>query len=131
MARVADVRLSWIRSPSADVTARRIRVTKNGEETVYDVGPEVAEYAIEVPASSSVTFRTEVLDSEGNVATSEVASFSVGDLESPLPDTGLFHEIVGVRDVPENPTPNPPDGGGTGEGGTPPQTSRRGRHSGS
>ena len=100
MAKVADVKLSWVRSPSADVNKRRITVTKNGETTVTDLGAEVSEYVIEVHAMGVVTFKTEVFDNEGRSAVSETYTFTLGDLVPPQPDTGLFHDVVGVRDVP-------------------------------
>lgn len=101
MAKVADVKLSWVRSPSADVVSRTIEVTINGQTTTADVGPEVEQYMIEVSASGSVQFKTTVKDAEDQVVSSEVYSFTVGDLEAPQPDTGLLHEIVGIRDVPD------------------------------
>ncbi len=92
----ATVRLGWVRSVSADVTSRRVIITKNGEQTTIDVGPEVSEYVLEVEASSSVQFQTIVTDSEGKEATSETYSFVLGDLVPPQPDTGLFHEVLGL-----------------------------------
>ncbi len=92
----ATVRLGWVRSVSADVTSRKVIITKNGEQTTIDVGPEVSEYVLEVEASSSVQFQTIVTDSEGKEATSETYSFVLGDLVPPQPDTGLFHEVLGL-----------------------------------
>lgn len=96
--KVATVKIGWSRSPSADVVSRKLELTKNGETTTIDLGPEVSEYTIEVAALGAVQFRTTVFDSEGNEATSEVYTFTLGDLEAPQPDTGLFHEVVEVRD---------------------------------
>lgn len=96
---VADVRLGWTRSISNDITSRIITITKNGEETKIEVGPEVSEYVLEVQASTSVTFKTEVIDSENKVVSSELYSFTVSDLVDPQPDTDLFHEIIAVREV--------------------------------
>lgn len=98
MSKIATVSISWIRSPSADVSERQLIVTKDGETTTYDVGPEVSDYQIDVEASKSISFKTIVKDSEGLTATSETATFTVGDLEAPLPDTGLTADIVSVRD---------------------------------
>ncbi len=99
MAKVADVKLGWTKSPSADVTGVRVVVTKNGTETTTEVGPEVESIQIEVEASASVSFQVVVLDSEGNTATSDTYTFVLGDLESPLPAGGLFHTVLAVRDV--------------------------------
>jgi len=97
-----DVKLTYTRSPSADVTSRKIAVTKNGTTTTYDVGPEVSEFVLQVRANESVQVQTTVFDSEGRQASSEIATFTAGDLTDPLPDTNLFLAPVGdVRDVPD------------------------------
>lgn len=95
----ASIRLFWTRSASADIASRKITITKNGETTVLEVGPEVNEYVLDVDASSSVVFLTEVTDSEGRTATSEAYSFTVGDLVPPQPDTGLGHEVLAVSEA--------------------------------
>ncbi len=74
-------------------------VTKDGTETTTEVGPEVESIQIVVEASKSVTFKVIVTDSEDLSVTSDLYTFSLGDLESPLPATNLFHEVIGVRDV--------------------------------
>ncbi len=96
---VADVKLSWQRSVSADINSRKIVITKNGESTTVEVGPEVDSYTLEVSASSTVSFNTVVTDTEGNEVSSETYSFTIPDLEAPQPDTNLFHEITGVREA--------------------------------
>lgn len=99
MSKVADVKLTWIKSPSTDVAKVQVIVTKDGTETTTEVGPEVESIQIVVEASKSVTFKVVVTDSENLTATSDLYSFSLGDLEAPLPATGLFHEVLGIRDV--------------------------------
>ncbi len=99
--KVATVKLGWMRSASADVNAQKIEVTKNGELTTIDLPAEVEEFTLEVQAVSTVTFKVSAIDAEGNVATSDLYSFTLGDLEAPLAPTGLFHEILAVNDVPE------------------------------
>lgn len=107
MAKVADIRLGWTRSPSTDVTKQVVLVTIDGAETTAEVGPDIQEWMITVNASKSVQFKVDSYDSEGNHTVSEVYSFVLGDLEAPQPATGLFHEVVAVRD--ESPvTPTPP-----------------------
>lgn len=100
MAKVADVKLSWTKSPSADVKTVSVVVNNNGTETTADFGPEVESFNIVVSASSSVSFKVQVTDSEGLTATSSTYTFTLGDLETPLPATNLKHEVVAVRDVP-------------------------------
>lgn len=100
MARVADVRFFWTRSPSADIATVKAVVTQNGTETVTEFGPEVEEFTLSIPALSSVQFKIESFDSEGNKATSETYGFVLGDLEMPLPATGLGHEVLGTHEVP-------------------------------
>jgi len=109
--RVADVKLSWKKSPSADITKVELVVNNGGNETRADLGPEIESYTIEVKAKTSVAFSVTVYDNEGNKATSEVYTFTLGDLELPQPASGLKHEVVGVRDVPgPDPTPTPGPG---------------------
>ena len=99
MSEVASVVLGWNRSPSSDVVSQSINITINGNtDTSIEVGAEVQSYQLEVDAKSSVSFSIKSFDAEGKVATSEVYSFTLGDLEAPLPATNLFHEIVGIRD---------------------------------
>jgi hypothetical protein len=99
MAKVADVKLGWTKSPSSDVDSVEIVVINDGTETTTELGPEVQDFQIVVSASKSVQFSIKTYDSEGNMATSETYSFTLGDLEAPLPATGLFHEVLGVREV--------------------------------
>ncbi len=111
MAKVADIRLGWKKSASADIKAVKLVVTNDGTETTFDLGPEVEEFKVVVSASKNCHFQVITFDSEGLSATSEVYSFTLGDLEAPLPATGLFHEVLGIRDVdvpPPTPPPPPP-----------------------
>lgn len=97
--KVADVKLRWTKSPSADVAGIEVVVTKDGTTMVTAGGPEVQELMIVVEASKSVQFKVITTDSEGLVTESATYSFTLGDLEAPQPATGLAHEIVAVRDV--------------------------------
>ncbi len=74
-------------------------MTKDGTETTTEVGPEVESIQIVVEASKSVTFKVITTDDENLTSTSDIYTFSLGDLETPLPATNLFHEVIGVRDV--------------------------------
>ena len=99
--KVADVRLGWTRSPSSDVTKVEVVTKIDGAETKIEFGPEVQEMVVEVKASASVQFQVVTYDAQGNQATSETHTFVLDDLEAPQPATGLFHEIVGVREIPD------------------------------
>jgi hypothetical protein len=105
--RVADVRLKWQKSVSADVASVDLAVTINGEQTFVTLGPEVESYDIEVAASGSVSFSGTVTDSEGNVTSSVTYSFSLGDLVAPQPITGLGFEVIAIRDVEDVPPASP------------------------
>ena|SRR3990167_10586499 len=98
--KVADVKLKWKKSQSADVNKVKITVTNDGTETATELGPEVEDFMVEVLASKSLQFSLTVFDTEGMMSISETYSFTLGDLEAPLPATDLRHEIVGIRDVP-------------------------------
>jgi hypothetical protein len=111
MAKVADVKLSWKKSPSADVKSVKIVVTNDGTETTTDLGAEVEEFMVVVAATKACSFKITTTDNEGLVATSVTYTFVLGDLEAPLPATDLKHEVVAVRDV-NGGTP-PPVGGTT------------------
>lgn len=103
MAKVADIKLMWSKSPSSDIDRVNIVVTNNGTETTTELGPEVEDFAIVVQASGAASFKIVTFDTEGKQATSELYSFTLGDLEDPLPATNLTHEVMGIRD--DNPQP--------------------------
>lgn len=96
--RVANVRLFWVRSPSADVSRSQLVLNVNGTETVVDMGPDVQEFVMDVTAQSNVRFRIDVWDAEGQKASSAEFAFTLGDLETPIPPSGLGMEILSVRD---------------------------------
>jgi hypothetical protein len=97
MAKVAQVRLGWTRSPS-DVTSQTIELNVNGVVKTIDVGPNVDSYQLEetLPAKSVVSFKIDTKDDDDKIVSSEVYNFKLGDLEDPLPATNLFHEVVAV-----------------------------------
>lgn len=101
MAKVADVKLKWKKSPSSDVAKVEITVTVDGSESTAELGPEIENFMVEVKAGGSCQFQIDTTDSEGLVGTSTTYSFSLGNLEAPLPATELGHEIVAIRDVPD------------------------------
>lgn len=99
MVKVADVKLKWVKSPSSGVAKVDVDVTINGTLTKTELGPEVESFMVEVAASGSVQFKVITFDNEGLQSTSEVYSFTLGDLEAPLPATGLGHEVVAIREL--------------------------------
>lgn len=103
--KVADVKIGWVASVSTDVVKNILSVSIDGAEpTTSELTPEVVSAVIEVKAQSSVVFKVATVDAEGLQTESETYTFTLGDLEAPQPVTGLFHEVVAVRDVPDEPT---------------------------
>ena len=99
MSKVADVKLGWSPSVSADVVSQIVHFTVGGNPREVTLTREVSELLIEVDASTGVQFYVVSIDSEGQESSSEVYTFVLGDLQPPVPATGLFHEVVAVRDV--------------------------------
>jgi len=102
MSKVADIRLGWKKSVSADVAKVVVRTTVNGTETTVEGGPETEELVVTgIAAMSACQFKVETWNSEGLMTTSLTHDFVLGDLEAPAPATDLFHEVVAIRDVPD------------------------------
>lgn len=99
MAKVADVRLSWSKSPSADVKRVRLSVNIDGTESTADLGPDVNEFMVEVKAGGTVTYKVVTIGNDDLEATSADYTFTLGSLEVPEPAFDLFHKVVAVRDV--------------------------------
>lgn len=101
MSKIASVKLSWAKSKSPDVVKTTLSVAIDGQAaTVTGLGPEVESVVIDVNAKSSVVFSVTVTDSEGLSVVSENYTFTLGDLEAPLPATNLFHEVVAILEEP-------------------------------
>jgi hypothetical protein len=99
MAKIADVKLLWTRSPSGNVSKVEVETTVNGNTTKVDLSPEVESLQITVAAKSTVSFKVITYgDDPNDVATSETYTFTLGDLEAVLPATMLGHEVVATRD---------------------------------
>lgn len=118
MGRLADVRLGWTKSPSPNIVKQTVKVWVDGNESSVDAGPEIESVTITAKAFSTIRFQVVVRNSDGLEATSVDYSITLDSLENPQPATGLFHDILAVREVPDEPPP---------EGGSAP---RRGRHAG-
>ena len=99
MSNIADVRLGWSPSVSSDVVEQLVKLTVDGLPREITLTREVSELMIQVEASTGVQFSVTSVDSEGNETASEIYTFALGDLVPPQPATGLFHEVVAVRDA--------------------------------
>ena len=99
MAKVADIKLSWKKSVSADVAKVKVVVTLDGQTTEAEHGPEVEEIVVTLAAGKSGSFHVVTIDSEGFQSMSLTHEWTLGDLEAPQPATALGHEVVAVRDV--------------------------------
>lgn len=97
--KVASVLLFWVRSPSIDVESQRVEVVVDGvQQSGAEFGPEVENMTIDVKASQIVTFKVITTDSGGLSTVSTSYTINLGDLEAPLPATGLGHEVMGIRE---------------------------------
>jgi hypothetical protein len=95
---LAKIRLKWKRSVSTGPLTRKLTVTNDGDTMVVDLPIDDQEYFIEVKASKTFSFKTEVTDDEELVVSSTTFSNTLGDLIAPQPDTELGFEIVGIID---------------------------------
>lgn len=99
MAKVADCKFAWKKSPSTDVSRVEVILTANGvEQTTTLTSPDVEEFLVTIQASSSGTFVVKTYDTEGGIAVSQTLSWSLGDLEAPFPATDLTFTVLAVRD---------------------------------
>ncbi len=110
--KVADVKLTWKKSVSANISKVVITTNIDGTETTTELDANVEEFMIVVDAGKSASFRIDTYNDDNLVTSSITYSFTLDSLESPQPATELFHEITAVRDV------DVPDDG-TGDGGSP------------
>ncbi len=98
--KVATVRFTWTKSPSTDIVKREFILDINGAgQQVTEIGTSVEEFVVDINAPSGGSFTTRLTDEEGNVTMSVTQSFTIPDLEAPLPDTNLAYTIVAVHDV--------------------------------
>lgn len=104
---VADVLFTWKKSPSADVSKVIAVLNVEGIETQTEIAdPSMESWQTTIGTEKSGTFRVDTYDGAGNVAVSQVLTWSVPDLEAPLPATNLSYSIVGTHDD-GNPAPAP------------------------
>lgn len=98
--KLADIKVSWIPSPSPDVVGIKIFL-KNLEtqaETVVELPPESASHVFkELKEKMSYLVTVRLTDGTNHVDTT--AQIDIPDLEKPQPVTNLGFEIVKVYDL--------------------------------
>lgn len=103
MKRVADLEISFPKSPSLDIEKYRIEVTL-GEQPTFQLllgRDDEPTRQITVDANTSGKVRVVAVDSEGLEAASADVPFSVGALDNPLPPGDPLVRIVAVREIEE------------------------------
>ena len=103
----AMVELAWKRTPSLDVNRIRIEINNDGVSSSQEFGVEVESHSVKVYASKMLTYKIVSIDEDNNEAVSQLHSFTLSDLESPLPATELTHKIVSIHDEDLEPGPTP------------------------
>lgn len=95
----AKVTLSWVKSVSSDVVNQVVVVAVNGVDIfLANLAPDVQSVEIGTFAQGSVLTGTHtVADGSGNTAVANLPSFTVPDLESPVPATGFSWSYVVVE----------------------------------
>ncbi len=105
--KLATIKMGWTKSASTDVDHIEVVVNKDGTETTTQYSAEIESVLVEFQASTSGWFKVLTYDADGLVTASDTYTFTVSDLEAPLPATGLFHQIVSVREVADEPPVTP------------------------
>ena len=98
MSKIALVRIGWKKSVSDDVKKVLFSLTVNGQEQTQEFGPEVEEFRVEISARSNIHVSIVTEDSEGEQSVAATYDYLFGDFEKPQPVTGIFHEILSIRD---------------------------------
>jgi hypothetical protein len=98
--KVALVRLNWTKSVSSDVVEQKLTLQVGGSEaTVERLSPEVETFGpIEIPEGSAVVASIVVNDGTFD-SQATVLGFTIGDLTSPEPVTGLTYIIEDTKEV--------------------------------
>lgn len=110
MGRVADMRFRWDRSVSTDIKKVLVSLLVDGTLLVeHEFTPDVQELLITISANKNYLLKIDSIDEDG---LHSVATFSgtLGDLVEPQPATNITAEILGIRDVPDEPLPTGPTG---------------------
>jgi hypothetical protein len=96
--KTATIRLFWTPSVSNDVISQALKVYINAEIKVDISLPALAsEYLVDVPEGSHANVTLSAFD--GTYRSDEATlDFQVGDLTAPLPPTGLFYEVVSIKE---------------------------------
>lgn len=98
----ADVTLSWVKSVSNDVVSQNLDIVVNGVSTGgVNLAPDVEQLRVGIFAAGTVLTGTHtVADAAGNTAVVNLPSFTVPDLDNPLPATGHNWSYVVVEEEP-------------------------------
>lgn len=100
MAKIANVRFSWLKSVSTDVVKTTLTLTTNGSDTVVELPSSQEEFVVEIPANTAFLLTATTTDRSGKTFTVTYAD-SIDDLVPPQPVTNITHEILSVREVPD------------------------------
>lgn len=103
--KVADIKLEWDKSVSVGLSKVVVTVTIDGVSAVTELTPDVQEQMITVAANKPYTFSVETFGADGLSTMSVTFSGSTDDLTAPQPATNLRASVMGIRDVPDVPTP--------------------------
>lgn len=98
----ADVTLSWVKSVSTDVVNQHLDVVVNGVSTGgVNLAPDIESLRVGIFAAGTVLTGTHtVADAAGNTAVVNLPSFTVPDLDNPMPATGFNWSYVVVEEDP-------------------------------
>lgn len=101
MMKVGDVVLTWAPDPANDIVSVKLTITVNGTvQTTQMLAPNITSFTTTVKANSTVNAKFEVTDRDGLVATTEY-NFPVNDLETPTGVSNVSHQIINIREVPD------------------------------
>jgi hypothetical protein len=105
MAKLANIDLTWKKSPSPGIVKTEIFITVDGQENSVTLDPLAESFRVQIKADTNASFKIVNTDDEGLTVTSLTYDFRVGDLTAPLPATELSHTIVSIED--DSPPPPP------------------------
>jgi hypothetical protein len=104
--KAAQVRIGWTKSPSQNITRTVVEYQLDGGPVVkLEQSNDIEEFVVEMRANStiSVVITTYKLVGDDEQSASASWSFTVGDLELPLPVSGFYADVLSTYDLPEEP----------------------------
>lgn len=97
MAVVADVKFSWVGSPSSDVVSQTARLSKaSGEVVVEQVLDVSVTEVVLVGLEQKTDYVFTVVVTDGTQDAASSIQLNLGDLEAPLPASDLTYSVVSV-----------------------------------